>query len=356
MKNSYDIAEGKILQRVLDLLMVLPAYKLKNKDPEIFFNYAFAELHKLIKKHNSEKNLPTSDSLSSGEKAIHEIYNSPSWWEIWSLSFTTLSRKNNQIGYVAAISFTIGLLSKIYDAPILIRAIVALIFAYSFLIYGLKLTAHSTDIKSTFSSLDTIIRKINEYIKTLARKDLNKLNDEKLFSKASLISKNIIEDDISSLSYYSNKLNLFHIFFALFISFIIVYISGDTFIIYIKWIAKELGFNDFDFLNKKEKFAVFILFPTGLALSKDMVASGSQRRNQLLRQSLVSLKDYLEDYQTDKQRNLVLRRLSTRISEISHPNEAKIFELSASQLEALGKALTDFSSANDLDEWLRINV
>jgi hypothetical protein len=33
--------------------------------------------------------------------------------------------------------------------------------------------------------------------------------------------------------------------------------------------------------------------------------------------------------------------------------EAKIATLSISQLESLGKALLDFSTAADLDEWLR---
>jgi predicted transposase YdaD len=53
------------------------------------------------------------------------------------------------------------------------------------------------------------------------------------------------------------------------------------------------------------------------------------------------------------ERSLILRQLTRRIGTIAPNIEAQIATLSISQLESLGEALLDFSSAADLDEWLR---
>jgi Domain of unknown function (DUF4351) len=50
---------------------------------------------------------------------------------------------------------------------------------------------------------------------------------------------------------------------------------------------------------------------------------------------------------------LVLRLLARRIGQIAPQTEAKILTLSVAELEALGKALLDFASPEDLDQWLR---
>jgi hypothetical protein len=52
-------------------------------------------------------------------------------------------------------------------------------------------------------------------------------------------------------------------------------------------------------------------------------------------------------------RSLVLRLLSRRVGQIAPSTEAKILTLSVSELEALGEDLLDFSSSDDLDQWLR---
>jgi Domain of unknown function (DUF4351) len=65
----------------------------------------------------------------------------------------------------------------------------------------------------------------------------------------------------------------------------------------------------------------------------------------------------IEQGVTQEARSLVLRLLSRRIGMIAPniaPNiESQIATLSVSQLESLGEALLDFSTAADLDEWLR---
>jgi hypothetical protein len=54
-----------------------------------------------------------------------------------------------------------------------------------------------------------------------------------------------------------------------------------------------------------------------------------------------------------RMRSLILRQLTRRIGMIAPNIESQIATLSVSQLESLGEALLDFSSAADLDEWLR---
>ncbi|NJM66198.1 MAG: DUF4351 domain-containing protein [Acaryochloris sp. RU_4_1] len=53
------------------------------------------------------------------------------------------------------------------------------------------------------------------------------------------------------------------------------------------------------------------------------------------------------------ERSLILRLLNRRIGVIAPHVEAKILTLSVAELEALGEALLDFASPDDLDEWLR---
>jgi hypothetical protein len=53
------------------------------------------------------------------------------------------------------------------------------------------------------------------------------------------------------------------------------------------------------------------------------------------------------------ERSLILRQLTRCIGTIAPNIESQISTLSVSQLESLGEALLDFSSAADLDEWLR---
>ncbi len=49
---------------------------------------------------------------------------------------------------------------------------------------------------------------------------------------------------------------------------------------------------------------------------------------------------------------LILRQLKRRIGQIQAEDETRINQLSIEQLEALGEALLDFSSRDDLLAWL----
>ena len=52
------------------------------------------------------------------------------------------------------------------------------------------------------------------------------------------------------------------------------------------------------------------------------------------------------------ERSLVLRQLNRRVGQLSVTFRSKIDRLSLPQLENLGEALLDFSSIQDLEDWL----
>ena len=52
------------------------------------------------------------------------------------------------------------------------------------------------------------------------------------------------------------------------------------------------------------------------------------------------------------ERSLVLRQLNRRVGDVSAVVRSKIDLLSLPQLENLGEALLDFSSIQDLEDWL----
>jgi predicted transposase/invertase (TIGR01784 family) len=53
-----------------------------------------------------------------------------------------------------------------------------------------------------------------------------------------------------------------------------------------------------------------------------------------------------------RERSLILKLLTCRVGSLSAQSEAKLMKLSVTQLEALGEALLNFSSAADLQDWL----
>ena len=52
---------------------------------------------------------------------------------------------------------------------------------------------------------------------------------------------------------------------------------------------------------------------------------------------------------------IILRQLARRIGAISPETQARVQQLAVPELEALSEALLDFTSAQDLEEWLRQN-
>ncbi len=53
------------------------------------------------------------------------------------------------------------------------------------------------------------------------------------------------------------------------------------------------------------------------------------------------------------ERSLILRLLSRRVGTLPLETRSQVEALSLERIELLGEALLDFSSADDLDDWLR---
>lgn len=98
----------------------------------------------------------------------------------------------------------------------------------------------------------------------------------------------------------------------------------------------------------------------GLVLKKDVISA--VLREEIMQDSVIyqdikkqGVKEGLEQGVQQGQAILVVRLLKRRIGEIESEDEARINGLSVEQLEALGDALLDFSSYDDLSSWLADN-
>lgn len=90
----------------------------------------------------------------------------------------------------------------------------------------------------------------------------------------------------------------------------------------------------------------------GLVLKKDVIRT--VLREEIMRESVI-YQDIKEQGVREGQAILVLRLLKRRIGEVKLEDETRISSLSVEQLEALGDALLDFSSRDDLLAWLANN-
>ncbi len=97
--------------------------------------------------------------------------------------------------------------------------------------------------------------------------------------------------------------------------------------------------------------ATYIL--AGLVLEKEIVSS--ILKEEIMRES-VTYQDIKAQGKAEGIKegeiSLVLRQLKKRIGEIRPSDESRITDLSVEQLEALGEALLDFASSEDLTAWL----
>ncbi len=104
--------------------------------------------------------------------------------------------------------------------------------------------------------------------------------------------------------------------------------------------------------------ATYIL--AGLVLKKEIISS--ILKEEIMRES-VTYQDIkaqgkaegIKEGKAQEAVSLVLRQLKRRIGNINTEDESKITGLSVEQLEALGEALLDFSSGDDLSSWLANN-
>ena len=125
---------------------------------------------------------------------------------------------------------------------------------------------------------------------------------------------------------------------------------------------REIG-SLIDNINDKREQSNIVAATTlmaGLVLKKDVISA--VLREEIMQDSVIYLdikaQGVLEGVREGKQlgkADLVLRLLKRRIGEVEANDETRINILSEEQLEALGEALLDFSSYDELSSWLADN-
>ncbi len=90
----------------------------------------------------------------------------------------------------------------------------------------------------------------------------------------------------------------------------------------------------------------------GLVLKKEVIRA--VLREEIMQESVI-YQDIKEQGVQQGQASLILRQLKRRLGQIESSDETRITGLSVEQLEALGDALLDFSSRDDLLAWLANN-
>ncbi len=94
----------------------------------------------------------------------------------------------------------------------------------------------------------------------------------------------------------------------------------------------------------------------GLVLKKDFIHQVLRR--EIMQQSVIYQEwreEFLQEGKFEEALSLVLRQLSRRIGDMSSEVRSQVQTLPLTQIEALGEALLDFSSPNDLTSWLQNN-
>ena len=88
----------------------------------------------------------------------------------------------------------------------------------------------------------------------------------------------------------------------------------------------------------------------GLKFDKDLIRRFL--REELMRESVI-YQEIEQEIQQREAATLVLRQLARRPGQVSPEMRSQIQQLPVAQLEELGEALLDFSSVQDLTNWLQ---
>lgn len=112
------------------------------------------------------------------------------------------------------------------------------------------------------------------------------------------IAKEFIYEEIRQLDYNSRKIHVFQLVFAFSISFLVICITGDLFVIYIKYFAELINLLKlFPIINdlNMQTFWLIFLFPLSIAWARDLAVEVSKRYSKDLHQSLFLIELYEKD-------------------------------------------------------------
>ena len=102
--------------------------------------------------------------------------------------------------------------------------------------------------------------------------------------------------------------------------------------------------------QQKSNISAYTEILAGLKFDKDLIRRFL--REELMRESVI-YQEIEQEIQQREAATLVLRQLGRRLGQVAPEVRAQIQQLPVAQLEELGEALLDFSSAQDLTDWLQ---
>lgn len=195
-KNEEKLQNQKKLQEIVfENLRRLPAYKVSNRNKEIFKKYVLAEWNKAIQKNTTQES-----DVSIEKQYISDIYRKPNQLKIFFFSFRSLPKMYKHLGLVAVIFCLLAYFFVRSESIVLalLGALFFLVCAISLLICGIQFGIWYSYTESTFSILDRLLDEIKNYIGDFKSINSNK-ND--MHTKAYLIIENFIRNEISGLDY-----------------------------------------------------------------------------------------------------------------------------------------------------------
>lgn len=312
-----DRTKEQLRQIVFENLMRLPAYKLKDTQQKIFREYELADLNRLIKNERLQKYNVENKKYDSVNKTITK-YKKHNWLNTFLLSLRLLDNRYKLLALIAVVSYIFAFLVRVNNLHlILIGFGCFFIFIFSFLVSAIQFSLWYSYVNSTFSLINRNIDDVEDYINAF-----ESINESSLQVKAHMITENIVTTEISGLSYDLRRFDIFNILFAFFLSWLFVYIFGNTFIEEIQWIANFFNFGNFEVIKNlnTETFVFLILIPVGIPLSKYIIVSGLKERHKRLQQSIVIVKNFIK---TD-----IVNTVSTASKEnTEHSNQSAIIKL-----------------------------
>ena len=240
-------SEDGLLWMVFHNLMALPAYKLKNEQSKISKEYTYTELNKLIKNKSLRKEaLESYDYGKLNEtKSLSRIYQRPNKLKIIWLSIRLLNDKYKLLFLNAILSFIFAFFVRANNSILnLIGIICFFTFYTTFLVSTINFGEWYSYVESTFSFINSTLDDIEDYVNSF--KDINK---DSLEIKANLITERIVKNEIEGLKYDLKRLDICYLLIALFLSWLFVYVLGNTFIEEIQWLANILNFGDFEVIQ-----------------------------------------------------------------------------------------------------------
>jgi predicted transposase YdaD len=122
-------------------------------------------------------------------------------------------------------------------------------------------------------------------------------------------------------------------------------------------VAREVG--KMEPAAQRQEMASYVQVMAGLRFNKTLVKR--LFREDIMKESVI----YQEIFETGEQQGeqralqrekaLILRQVSRRVGEVPQDLRSSVELLSIDRLEALGEALLDFNSLQDLQNWLAMN-